>query len=462
MGLPGMTIDPHNPFEDLISRVSATSDPYLAAALHPFLSESDQIDNERPIFTHRRFPRLFAQAPYTPVSLLRRLALEQDPIILRKLVKNPLAPSDVLTDLAKNGNSDCLIAIAKHENADECLLDSLDELSSPLIRRALCHNVNTGPSQLNRLLSGATLDDYKGFTQNPNADAEMLNKMWLNHEDSYLHAEICSHANCPEKLLTKAVLSENPLLRRKAAANPKLSESQCTTLLTDDEAQVRVAALRHLGSGCLTLVSETAYRVRRELARQKQLDPKLIELLAGDEDHWVRRWIARHEDCPDHLLSKLATDRETEVRRGVARNPNTAIELLRQLARDSHSWVRAGIAYRTDLDLNIITQLSSDDSVDVLAGLGRNEISPSPLLASIARHNNRDVRRAVILNHQAPLTQLQALLEDPYALNRALLCRHPALDKHSLWLLLEDPEPQVRFSAMQVLAERCQTHNGTD
>ena len=76
------------------------------------------------------------------------------------------------------------------------------------------------------------------------------------------------------------------------------------------------------------------------------------------------------------------------------------------------------------------------------------------LLTQIARHGNRDVRRAVILNRHAPLAVLLTLLEDPYALNRTLLCRHPALGDEQLWQLIDDPEPQVRFTAVQVLASR--------
>jgi hypothetical protein len=295
------------------------------------------------------------------------------------------------------------------------------------------------------------------MAQNPRVDAVFLGRLWQAHDEVYLHAEIASHHNCPTELLNIALNSDTVLLRRKAAANTKLSDVQLLQLLADSESQVRVAALRQLVAVKLSQADEPARRVRRELARKTGLDKDLVNKLSVDEDSWVRRWLARNPATPEPVLRKLASDVEAEVRRGVARNPLAPTELCRQLATDSDFWVRAGIAIRADLDQGTIQQLSADDSVDVLAGLGRNPKTPEKLLRQIAGHGNRDVRRAVIFNLQAPLEVLKKFLQDPYALNRALLCRHPALTEQELWELTTDPESQVRFSAVQVLAARCMT-----
>jgi hypothetical protein len=69
----------------------------------------------------------------------------------------------------------------------------------------------------------------------------------------------------------------------------------------------------------------------------------------------------------------------------------------------------------------------------------------------IAEHSDKDIRRAVILNNQAPLVVLKMLLDDPYPLNRVILARHPALTEAEHNRLIDDPEPQVRFTATQML-----------
>jgi hypothetical protein len=445
-----------NTITALLDQACSSADPHQLAALHPWLTTSARAACEKIIFARRRHPRLFAQAAYTPVSLLQRLAQENDLVILDKLVKNASTPTSVLKRLAQDGHSEQrLNSIAAHANASTALLDSLDEQASPERRQAICSNPNAGLIQLNRLLVNASLGECKNMAQNPHVDAVFLARLWQAHDEVYLHAEIASHRNCPSELLNIALNSDVVLLRRKAAANTILSDTQLLQLLADRESQVRVAALRQLVAVNVSQADEPARRVRRELARKTGLNEELLNRLSLDEDSWVRRWLARNPATPEPVLKKLATDTEIEVRRGVARNPLTPNELCRQLATDPNFWVRAGIAIRADLDQSTIEQMSDDYSVDVLAGLGRNLKTPKKLLAQIAGHRDRGVRRAVILNQQAPLEVLKEFLQDPYPLNRALLCQHPALTEQELWELTTDPEAQVRFRAVQVLASRC-------
>jgi hypothetical protein len=446
----------NNMLTALLDQACSSADPYQSAALHPWLRASGRAACEKIIFAQRRHPRLFAQAAYTPASLLQRLALETDSVILDKLAKNSATPTSVLKQLAQDRHrKQRLNSIAAHANASSALLDSLDEQASPELRQAICGNPNTGLIQLNRLLVNASLGECKKMAQNPHADTVFLAKLWLAHDEVYLHAEIACHQNCPTEFLNTALNSDLALLRRKAAANTRLSDTQLLQLLEDKESQVRAAALRQLVAVNVSQADEPARRVRRELARKTGLDAALVNKLSVDEDSWVRRWLARNSATPEPVLRKLVSDVEAEVRRGVARNPLAPTELCRQLAADPDFWVRAGIAIRPELDQITIQQLSADQSVDVLAGLGRNPKTPQKLLAQIAGHRDRDVRRAVILNQQAPLVVLKELLQDPYALNRALLCRHPVLSEHELWELIADPDAQVRFSAVQVLASRC-------
>jgi hypothetical protein len=455
MGALLMTAIDDGEFERLCRRVLASADVYQIVALHPWLSAAQRTEFEAVIFSHPRHALRFARESYTPASIIERLAQEDNELIWDKLAKNPATPSVILKQLASCCQSASrLLSIAKHDNASVGLLESLEIDGNAAMRRAACHNSNTGLAQLKRLLTSASLDECKGIARNPQADADLLNALWQSSDEKYLRAEIATHEACPADLLTQALDSELPLLRRKAASNAKLSSSQLMHLLGDSEAQVRAAALRHLGANNIQLIDEPARRVRRELARKSGLDTELIAQLSVDEDNWVRRWVARNPATPKALLRVLAQDSEAEVRRGVARNPLLTKDLCKKLACDAEAWVRAGISIRPGLDTEFIQQLSTDDSIDVLSGLGRNPASPETLLVEIAGHPDRDVRRAVILNPQAPLSVLQTLIEDPYAMNRMQLSRHGAMKVPELLQLLEDPEPQVRFSAVQALATR--------
>ncbi|RLA11255.1 MAG: hypothetical protein DRQ59_10190 [Gammaproteobacteria bacterium] len=269
-----------NTLTALLDQACSSADPYQSAALHPWLSASERAVCEKIIFAQRRHPRIFARAAYTPVSLLQRLALENDSVILDKLVKNPATPTTVLKQLAqgKHGKHR-LNSIAAHANASTALLDSLDEQASPERRQAICSNPNAGLIQLNRLLVNASLGECKKMAQNPHADRVFLTRLWQAHDEVYLHAEIASHRNCPSEFLNIALNSDVVLLRRKAAANTKLSDTQLLQLLADSESQVRVAALRQLVAVKVSQADEPARRVRRELARKTGLDEALVNRL---------------------------------------------------------------------------------------------------------------------------------------------------------------------------------------
>jgi hypothetical protein len=124
---------------------------------------------------------------------------------------------------------------------------------------------------------------------------------------------------------------------------------------------------------------------------------------------------------------------------------------LTELARDPDSWVRAGVAFRPDLPEPIILELAEEEDADILSGIGQNPKTPLGIMKRIAQHGDKDVRRAAILNGQAPLVVLKMLLDDPYPLNRAMLARHPALTEAEHERMIDDPEPKVRFCAVQAL-----------
>ncbi len=455
MSLALMKLHQDRWFERLLDHCLSTKDPYQAAALHPWVNGSVRECCENQIFSNRRYPRLFARAGYTPASLLERLAMEGDRIIQNKLLKNTATPIRALWYIARRCNEvDRLVLVAVHPQSSCELLAFLGRKNQPALRHALSCNPNTGLIQLQQLLTRATLSDRKGMAKNSHCDKEMLSKLW-DHRLPFLCAEIVSHANCPGNLLNDAIASDLPLLRRKAATNPLLSQTQRTQLLTDKVVSVRAAALCNSINYNASLTHDSSLRMRRLQAWHNQIDPRLLKQLSVDEDHWVRRRIARNSSTPHTVLTTLASDSNIEVRRGVSRNPAISMSLRRQLAVDPADWVRAGIAYRDDLDDHIINQLSRDNSIDVLSGLARNPGTPENLLFRFANHQDRDLRRAVILNTNTPLTVLKVLQQDPYPINRAQLCRHFALTNAILWQFLNDPDPQVRFTTVQVLAARC-------
>ena len=101
----------------------------------------------------------------------------------------------------------------------------------------------------------------------------------------------------------------------------------------------RVMRSREEAERWLSLKSVTD-RTKERLASLPECPPHLLELLAGDEDHWVRWNVAKNPNTPPDVLRRLAEDEVWIVRLAVAENPKTPPEALVRLASDPVEDVR--------------------------------------------------------------------------------------------------------------------------
>lgn len=444
--------------DELLKRAVDQDDIYIGLALHPFLDAAGRSELESLLFATGKRRRQLSSAPYTPASVLARMArLAADPNFNARLARHPATPLETLRELISNNDSEPLTAaVAAHRNAPADLLAGLKWRGSALVQKALCGNPNTGREILAEIVAEAPLELLKEIAKHPNADGIMLRDLWARG-DRYLRGEVAANEHCPADIQEMAEKDEEVLVRRMLASNPAAQIERLVRLLNDPAPQVRAASVRNLllpAEEVGALSDDPSRQVRRSEAQRAGLTTAVIEHLSEDKDHWVRRWVARNRTTPEDVLRRLALDATAEVRRAVVRNPACPTGLLHELARDPNSWVRAGVAFRQDLPEPILLELAEEEDADILSGIGQNPTTPLSILKRIAEHSDKDIRRAVILNNQAPLVVLKMLLDDPYPLNRAILARHPVLTEAEHTRLVDDPEPQVRFIATQMLVRK--------
>lgn len=444
--------------DELLNRAVDQDDIFIALALHPFMDAAVRSELESILFATGKRRRQLSSAPYTPASVLARMAhLAADSNFKTRLARHPATSLESLRELVSNDASKALTAaVAAHRNAPADLLERLTWRGSAVVQKALCGNPNTGREILAEIAAEAPLELLKEIAKHPNADAIMLRDLWVR-DDRYLRGEVAANEHCPADIQEMAEKDEEVLVRRMLASNPAAQVARLVRLLHDRAPQVRAASVRNLllpAEEVGTLSDDPSRQVRRSEAQRAGLTTALIEHLSTDADHWVRRWIARNRTTPEAVLRRLAVDDTAAVRRAVVRNPTCPVALLHDLARDSNSWVRAGVAFRDDLPESILLELAKEKDADILSGIGQNPMTPLSILKRIAEHSDKDIRRAVILNNQAPLVALKMLLDDPYPLNRAILARHPALTEAEHNRLIDDPEPQVRFIAARMLVQK--------
>jgi|TARA_Y100000310_G_scaffold149718_1_gene149087 hypothetical protein len=448
-------------FQSLLGQALDDKDPHIAAACHPCAEPRDRQALEQILFTTIRSRRQLSRATQTPATVLHCLAADDNELIRGAVARNPSTAAASLVTLALNkGSVELAVGIVSHRHTPAFTLTDLysQHSESAPARQALCRNPRTPSSVLCALVKRANATECKLIAGNPNAGEGLLRRFW-EKGDSYLQAEVAAHSHCPSDLLNLARHSPQALVRRKMAGNPNVSDVQLISLLDDVAPPVRAAAVRHvtslhIGQACL---GDPSRLVRRDQARHGRLPLKWINTLSVDTDAWVRQLIARNETTPQQTLNSLANDPVMDVRRGVSRNLMCQPSLLAMLGGDPHPWVRAGVALRTDLPESLMEKLSQTDDVNVLSALGRNPMISCRFLERLIEHENKDIRRAVILNVRTPRRLLKELLVDPYPINRILLAGHPSLNQSDLSRLLSDPVSDVRFaSATSLVARFCE------
>lgn len=455
----GLWIQPDNVLPETLDALAhwviEKTDPYGALALHPIVDKEFKDKLELIMFANRRLKYVFASAHYTPDSVLEVLASESNEQLRVRVLKHPNTAARTLELLYRSGcSAQMTVLIAAHPNTPAKVLEEIQWQGSEKIRIALCGNRNTPLSAINELLINSSLQEKKIIARNLLLNEQILETLWKKG-DEYLRAEVVAHRSCPERLINKAIESRHVVVRQKLASNPVIGEAIRHRLLMDDAPQVRVAIVRNQEVSedeLQQLCDDPSDRVRRNEARRAGLSATVIAQLARDNDIWVRRWVARNAGTPEKYLEKLAVDEDENVRRSVTRNESCSERLLSVLADDYSAWVRAGVALRPDISKEILLKLIDDQNIDVQSAIGKNPVTPVKILKRFAKNSNRDVRRSVILNKKVTAKVLRLFIEDPYPLNRIILASRPQCGRQANWQLANDPDQEVRFSAIRTFA----------
>lgn len=116
--------------------------------------------------------------------------------------------------------------------------------------------------------------------------------------------------------------------------------------------------------------------------------------------------VARY-DAPPRILALLATDEDPRVREAVAWNKFTPAKLLRTLTYDVDPYVRVQVAQNKNVPVESLIELATDNAPFVRKAVAINEKTPADVLAILAKDEDIDIRRAVVNN---PNTSYNTLL----------------------------------------------------
>ncbi len=444
--------------EQLVSSAIALGDIYSAAAVYGVADQDQRNQLEHILCDKRRDVLKLGRWEHTPADVLQLFSQIEDKVVRIRLEKNPSTQTLTLNGLYKGEHNSSLISlIAKHHNASpEVLLKIADEENELEILRSLCLNPNSDEPVLLLVNQRFSSDFHGELSSHPATPAELLEVLY-NSDDPYVRAAVVKHEHCPVNILKLAAADNDVIIRRHLASNKNLPAVYVQQLITNQDSSVRRATVTNMGvpvNMAITLVNDEESLVRRALAAREDLTSEVLVQLAHDDDHWVRQWAARNPNMPEDELERLSDDSNFEVRRAVARNTNASEQLLIKLSTDIHHWVRAAVAFHPKAGTDLLQKLSQEEDVDVLSGVASHPNTHPETIKLLSESINDDIRRAVILNPASSRELLIPLLEDPYYLHRLLLTRNKVLSNEDKWVLHDDPDPSVRFSAFSWFAKK--------
>jgi hypothetical protein len=146
------------------------------------------------------------------------------------------------------------------------------------------------------------------------------------------------------------------------------------------------------------VISSLSLEEKKDLAKNTNTPPEVLDCLAGDENWYVRDLVARNPNTHPKTLTRLANDEENWVRYWVARNPNTHPKTLTRLAGDKDVGVRTDVAQNPNTPPETLDRLSYEESQPVRYDVAQNPNTTPETLDRLADDKNLWVRKVARSN----------------------------------------------------------------
>lgn len=256
------------------------------------------------------------------------------------------------------------------------------------------------------------------------------------------------------------------------AGNPSLPAEVVVLLAADPDPEVRGAVARRADLRTAerrALVTDPDPDVRGAVARRADLGPGERSTLARDPERAVRLAVSVHPALSEEERAAIDYDVPLDCRFGAYPAPATPRdpETVRRAALSGHPMLRREAAEDHALPPDLVARLAEDDDLGVRVLLAQNHPDAPPALllrgfleytgperahlitrpnfptaglATLAGHEDPQVRALAARDPQAAAATVERLTRDPDPNVRAALARHPNLPRPRLAELLGDDE----------------------
>jgi hypothetical protein len=242
---------------------------------------------------------------------------------VRWLLRTRRLPRAVVDHVLANGYDPDPLAANPHTPSD--VVTALFAHPAPQVRRALAGRPDLTPAQLTALATDPDVSVRTAVSVHPALSEEQRSAITI---DVTTAAEDLSEDPARSPFWARSV---NPLLRRRAARDPRLPADLVPALAEDPDPEVRTLLAHHHPQAPPPLL----LRVYRDGTPRRNRLPWLpnfpltgLAALAADPDPAVRRLAALDPTAPPAVVNRLTRDEDPGVRQAMAGSPRLPVDRI--------------------------------------------------------------------------------------------------------------------------------------
>ncbi len=175
--------------------------------------------------------------------------------------------------------------------------------------------------------------------------------------------------------------------------------------------------------------------------------PKLLDILANDEDQDIQLNVAKNTSTSAKTLDKLSKSPATAIVQATINNKNTSAETLDRLA--DQGWAADVAGNTSNIDPKTLEKISKNSkNYDALLKVAINPKTPKEVLSKMAEGNYQPVRFNVAKNTMTPPETLDKLSKDKNIYVRDNVSSNTSTSPQTLDKMADDESYGVQFNVI--------------
>lgn len=398
----------------------------------------------------RRYKR-----PPLSSNLLRDLFAIDDTVGNSFLACYPLAPSDLLIDLAKreSANVDQLARIAANPRVPPPALQTMVEHESETVRCGAASSNQLSPRQIDSLVDDPSESVCLILAEHPNLKPRHMARL-ATHDNPSIRTRLCRHKRLDPEIAVALTADPSAVVRFTVVSQAQADEELLLFWADSDLPEIQAALMNREElptSVWHSLLLSPNESIRQQAASHCELDEPLLIHFSKLGNHAAIRdalatqplsdstveWLLEHATVDDlrhlarnpHLSPPAATrllEFDPHLATALLDNPEYAISVATHLVCSRDDKVLARLASGGFLHPEDYGQLTDEGPFGRLvahAAIRGQSITPmrDDLAFRLLEHNLPSLRRLAIRSYAFPqATLLRVLNEDPAPANREL------------------------------------------